>query len=192
MRFSATLAAAAALVLLARPAAAGPDHAAHSGRDGGHATQAAHGGKHGDQGGKHGRTHRAKQGGHASHVAPRGMAGTPATQEFMAAHHTMMQRMNQPYTGDPNVDFRIQMMPHHQGAIDMARVTLRHATDPWTRQLAEAVILEQQLEIAEMQSWLARRGIAPPQGGQPRYVVWSTSFPRHEEAGTLDEGRGQS
>src|SRR3954452_15458710 len=76
MKSSMTLTAAAvtALVLLARPAAAGPDHAAHGGRHGGHATQAAHGGKHGDQGGKHGRTHRAMQGGHAAHAAPRRMA----------------------------------------------------------------------------------------------------------------------
>jgi DUF305 family protein family protein len=176
MRFSATLAAAAALVLLARPADAGPDPAAHGG---GH--------------GVHGEKHRSQPGGHAAHAAARGMAATSATQEFRAAHHKMMQSMNQPYTGDPDVDFRIQMIPHHQGAIDMARVTLKHATDPWTRQLAEAVILEQQREIAEMQAWLARRGIAPPQGGQPRYIVRSTSFPRHEEdAGTRDEARGQS
>jgi hypothetical protein len=185
MRFSATLAAAAALVLLARPAAAGPDHAAHGGSHGGHATHAAHG--------VHGGKHRGQPGGHAAHAAPRGTTATPATQEFMAAHHRMMRSMNQPYTGDPDVDFRLQMIPHHQGAIDMARGTLKYATDPWTRQLAEAVILEQQREIAEMQAWLARRGIAPPQGGQPRYIVRSSSFPRHEEeAGTLDEARGQS
>ena len=121
-------------------------------------------------------------GAHGAHAAPRSKAkATPATREFVAAHHKMMQSMNQPYTGDPNVDFRIQMIPLHQGAIDMARVTLKHATDPWTRQLAEAVILEQQREIAEMQAWLTRRGIAPPQGGQPRYIVRSSSFSRHEE-----------
>src|SRR3954471_13673203 len=154
MRFSATLAASAGLVLLARPANAGPDPAAHGG---GH--------------GVHGEKHRSQPGGHAA----RGTVATPATQEFMAAHHRMMRNMNQPYTGDPDMDFRIQMIPHHQGAIDMARVTLKHATDPWTRQLAEAVILGQQRELAEMRACVARRGIAPPQGGPPRYFVRSSS-----------------
>ena len=88
MRFSATLAAAAALVLLARPADAGPDPAAHGG---GH--------------GVHGEKHRSQPGGHAAHAAARGTVATPATQEFMAAHHRMMRNMNQPYTGDPDVDF---------------------------------------------------------------------------------------
>lgn len=68
---------------------------------------------------------------------------TLATREFIAAHHKMMAAMDQPYTGDPDADFRIQMIPHHQGAIDMARVALSRAKDPWTRQLAEAIIVEQ-------------------------------------------------
>lgn len=171
MRSSATLGAAAltAVMLLAQPAAA-QHHAGH----GGH-------------------------GAHGAHAAPRGKSkaartpSTPATQEFKAAHHKMMQDMDQPYTGDPDVDFRIQMIPHHQGAIDMARVALRHAKSPWTRQLAESVILEQQREIAEMQAWLAQRGIAAARTEGPQYLVRSSSFPRREETpGTLNEARGQS
>jgi hypothetical protein len=195
MRLITTLTATAvtALALLASPAAAGPDHAAHGGRHGGHVTHAAQGGKHGAHGGKHHGKHHRKHGGHAMLAPPRGMAETPATPEFMAAHHRMMRNMSQPYTGDPDVDFRIQMIPHHQGAIDMARVALKHARSPWTRQLAEAVILEQQREIAEMQAWLARRGVGAPQAGGPQYVITTSSLPRHEEeAGTLDELRGQS
>ena len=88
----------------------------------------------------------------------------------------MMRDMSVPYTGDPDVDFRVQMIPHHQGAIDMARVALRHATDPWTRQMAEGVIVEQQREIAEMQQWLARRGVTPPVGGQPRHTITANSY----------------
>ena len=70
----------------------------------------------------------------------------------------MMRGMSVPYTGDPDVDFRVQMIPHHQGAIDMARVALRHAKDPWTRQMAEGVIVEQQREIAEMQAMAGAPG----------------------------------
>jgi hypothetical protein len=118
---------------------------------------------------------------------------TPATREFKAAHEGMMRNVSLPYTGDPDVDFRVQMIPHHQGAIDMARVALRHAKDPWTRQLAEAVIVEQQREIAEMQAWLSRRGVSVPTSGQPQHVMGANSYRRlHEDAGTQSEAIGQS
>jgi hypothetical protein len=142
---------------------------------------------------QHGRHHAHKQakGPHAGHAAS--ASDTPATAEFKAAHAGMMRGMDLPYTGDPDADFRLQMIPHHQGAIDMARVALRRAKDPWTRQLAEAVIVEQQREIAEMQAWLARRGIAAPEGAQPQHVLTASSYRQHtEEAGTRDEARGQS
>jgi hypothetical protein len=129
--------------------------------------------------------------GHKDHAAHQSTAtDTPATREFKAAHDGMMRNMSLPYTGDPDVDFRIQMIPHHQGAIDVA---LRHAKDPWTRQLAEAVIVEQQREIAEMQAWLSRRGVSVPAGEQGQHVMGAGSYrTRHEEAGTQSEAIGQS
>jgi uncharacterized protein (DUF305 family) len=85
-----------------------------------------------------------------------------------------MHNMAMPFTGDPDVDFRMHMIPHHQGAIDMARVALRHAAkDPSTRQDAEAVIVTQQQEVYEFQNWLARRGAMVPRGGRPRYIISS-------------------
>ncbi|HEY8565751.1 MAG TPA: DUF305 domain-containing protein [Beijerinckiaceae bacterium] len=132
--------------------------------------------------------------GHGGHRGHGASASDPASvREFKVAHAQMMRGMDLPYTGDADVDFRVQMIPHHQGAIDMARVAMRHAKDPWTRQLAEAVIVEQQREIAEMQAWLSRRGIAAPAGSQPRHLLTADSFRTvPEEPGTRAELRGQS
>jgi uncharacterized protein (DUF305 family) len=139
--------------------------------------------------GKH-RAHRAGAS-HAGHRGPRG--ANASTREFHVAHERMMRNMALPYTGDADVDFRVQMIPHHQGAIDMARVALRHSNDPFTRQLAETVIIEQQREIAEMQAWLAHHGAMVPPGGKPAYVGDSRTFLKPSpEPGTRAELAGQS
>lgn len=78
-----------------------------------------------------------------------------STKAFKEADMKMMQVMAVPYTGDPDIDFQTKMIPHHQGAIDMAKVALQYATDPATREMAETIIAAQEAEIAEMRAWLA-------------------------------------
>ena len=101
-------------------------------------------------------------GGHSGHSTPAQTAGTPdtpATQGYRQANEKMHKNMDIAYSGNADVDFVRGMIPHHQGAIDMAKVALQHAKDEQVRKWAEAVIREQEREIAEMQAWLKTKGV---------------------------------
>jgi uncharacterized protein (DUF305 family) len=73
--------------------------------------------------------------------------------EAMERMHTAMAAMRS--TGRPESDFLAAMIPHHQGAIDMAKAVLLVAQDPRIRNLAQSIITEQQYEIELMKTLLA-------------------------------------
>ncbi|UCI31396.1 DUF305 domain-containing protein [Mesorhizobium sp. B4-1-4] len=87
-------------------------------------------------------------------------AASPSTEGYKAAMDKMHAgMMASQYTGNADVDFVRGMIPHHQGAIDMAKVELANGKDPEIRKLAEAVIAAQEAEIKQMQHWLAARPV---------------------------------
>ncbi|MGY8682029.1 DUF305 domain-containing protein [Bradyrhizobium sp. UFLA05-153] len=73
---------------------------------------------------------------------------------FLAENVTAMKRMMGDMAvkpaGDVDADFVAMMVPHHQGAIDMALAVLRHGRNPQIRRLAQEIIVAQQQEIAVM------------------------------------------
>jgi len=123
---------------------------------------------HGHHGhGHHGQASPAPQGGAATPAAPHqhgGASGAPAAGEhpsvaaYRAANDRMHRDMDIRFSGNADADFVRGMIPHHQGAIDMAKVVLEHGKDEQVRKWAADIIREQEREIAEMRAWLARHG----------------------------------
>lgn len=98
-------------------------------------------------------------GSHGGHGAPAAKAGdSAATTAYKAANAKMHKDMDIAFTGDADADFVRGMIPHHQGAIDMARVMLAHGKDPALKKLATSIIADQEKEIAMMRDWLKANG----------------------------------
>ena len=94
---------------------------------------------------------------HAGH-APASPGEAPTFEQLMAESMSRMDKdMAVAHSGDPDRDFAAMMIPHHQGAIDMAKAELLYGRDPVLRRLAEGIIVEQQQEIELMRRQLASR-----------------------------------
>ena len=97
--------------------------------------------------------------GHGSPAsAPSSAKSSVATKAFEAANAKMHKDMTIKYSGNVEADFARSMIPHHQGAIDMAKVALQYGKDPEIRKLAEEIIKAQEGEIAWMRDWLKKNG----------------------------------
>lgn len=100
----------------------------------------------------------APLGASADDMAGMDMGKSPADKAFAQSMQTMMKNMDVKPTGNPDKDFVLMMLPHHQGAVDMAKVELQYGKDPELRQLATGIVAAQEKEIAEMKAWLAKHG----------------------------------
>jgi len=62
-----------------------------------------------------------------------------------------------PMNGNVDHDFAVMMIPHHEGAIDMAKAELSYGKDPVMRRMAQEILVEQQSEIDAMNLWIDKK-----------------------------------
>ncbi len=97
--------------------------------------------------------------GHGSHARESYSASsksttTTSTKKYQQINDNMHKSMDIKFTGDADKDFLAAMIPHHQGAVEMAEVVLQHGKNPKIRQFAQEIITLQKKEIAEMKQLL--------------------------------------
>ncbi|KQQ31711.1 hypothetical protein ASF53_03205 [Methylobacterium sp. Leaf123] len=100
--------------------------------------------------------------GHGQPEAKAAAGDSAATKAFRDADARMHRDMDIRYTNDVDLDFVRGMIPHHRGAIDMAKIALEHSKDPEIRKLAEDIVKAQDTEIAQMEAFLKRKQAAGP------------------------------
>jgi len=86
------------------------------------------------------------------------LTASPDWSELIASMDKMHMAMTTVApSGNSDVDFVRLMLPHHQAAIDMAKIQLLYGKDSQMRRLAQEIITDQQLEIELMQRWLKQQ-----------------------------------
>lgn len=93
---------------------------------------------------------------HKAVVATGELPHIKAYKDGMHSHHEMFEGVKH---DDPDIAFVKGMIPHHQGAIDMANIQLQYGKDEKMRQLARDIIKSQQPEIDFMKQWLEKKGV---------------------------------
>ena len=86
-----------------------------------------------------------------------GSSDSASTAGYKSAMMKMMMGMPM-FSGDADVDFMMQMRPHHQAAIEMAKIVLANGKDADTKKLAEEIVVAQEKEIATIDAWLKKKG----------------------------------
>ncbi len=95
------------------------------------------------------------------------LAFAGSTASYKADMGKMHDAMHMQYSAQPDTDFARGMIPHHQGAVDMARTVLQYGEDDTIAYLANAIIVSQVEEIGIMNRWLNRRGYPEPTSDVP-------------------------
>jgi uncharacterized protein (DUF305 family) len=101
----------------------------------------------------------------ATAASPTPTVASEFAHEMNAAMDRMMHSMQVRPTGDVDRDFAAMMIPHHQGAIDMAVAELRYGANPQLKRISQEIIVDQQQEIAAMR--LATGDPLPASGPVP-------------------------
>ena len=86
-----------------------------------------------------------------------GANDTPSTKAYKMAMMNAMQTMPA-FSGDADIDFMKHMRPHHQAAVEMAKVVLANGKDDEVKKLAQDIITAQEKEIAAIDAWLKKKG----------------------------------
>jgi uncharacterized protein (DUF305 family) len=89
--------------------------------------------------------------------------------DFMRRMSVSMTEMNQsmkaaPMNGNIDHDFAAMMIPHHEGAIEMAKAELSFGKNPTMRRLAQEILVDQKSEIDAMNLWISKQSGAPDRG----------------------------
>jgi uncharacterized protein (DUF305 family) len=129
----------------------------HGGHGGMHGQM--HSSMHGAKGGMHEGMHGGQGHGGSGHSRSQTAGDQSASSlAFAAVNEKMHRDMAITFSGNPDVDFARGMIPHHQGAIDMAKIVVAFGKDPEIRKLAEEIVKAQESEIKFMRSWLQKSG----------------------------------
>ena len=112
-----------------------------------------------------------------------GVSGVAAEAPYLAETNSamtkMMADMGIDASGNIDRDFVSTMVPHHQGAIDMAQAELRYGHNELLRRIAQEIIVTQQQEIAAMRLALDRLPPSVPAAGQVSSIKRTEAQPVH-------------